>query len=72
MISGDEAAVQEVSDTLGRLNLDLSFQNDKAAEMLAYLPNVERINNHSVRFVGSIIEISMFIEFALGYPSTIN
>jgi D-amino peptidase len=56
----------------GPLSLDLTYKNDKAAELIAYLPNVERINNHSVRFVGSIIEVSMFIEMALGYPSTLN
>jgi D-amino peptidase len=56
----------------GPLTLDMSYQNDKAAELIAYLPNVERINNHSVRFVGSIIEVSMFIEMALGYPSTLS
>ncbi len=31
-----------------------------------------RIDNHTVRFVGSIVEISMFIEMALGYPPTMN
>ena len=121
MISGDDAAVSEVSDMLGPiegavvkwhyghtsartlmpeaaqalirekakagierrkglkpfhiegpLTLDLTYKNDKAAEMIAYLPNVERIDNHSVRFVGSIIELSMFIEMALGYPPTMN
>ena len=121
MISGDEAAVREVTDMLGPiegavvkwhyshtsgrtlmpeaaqalikekvraglkrrhqleplrmgdpLTLDMTYKNDKAAEMIAYLPNVERIDNHTVRFVGSIIEISMFIEMALGYPPTMN
>ena len=121
MISGDEAAVREVSDMLGpiegavvkwhyshtsgrtlmpeaalalikekveaglgrrgqlepfkiegSLALDMTYKNDKAAEMIAYLPNVERIDNHTVRFVGSIVEISMFIEMALGYPPTMN
>jgi D-amino peptidase len=56
----------------GPLALDLGFKNDKSAELLAYLPNVERIDNHTVRFVGSIIEVSMFIEMAVGYPSTFN
>lgn len=121
MISGDEAAVREVSDMVGPiegavvkwhyshtaarslmpeaalalikekvqaglkrrgelepyriegpLTLDLTYKNDKAAEMIAYLPNVELIDNHTVRFIGSIIEISMFIEMALGYPPTMN
>lgn len=65
-----------VSDMLGPiegpLTLDLTYKNDKAAEMIAYLPNVERIDNHTVRFVGSIIELSMFIEMTLGYPPTMN
>jgi len=45
--------------------------NDKAAELMAYLPIIERVDNHTVRFNGSIIEVSMFIEMALGYPSTL-
>lgn len=121
MISGDHAAVREVSDALGPiegavvkwhyshtsgrslmpeaaralirekvqaglkrrqelkpfriegpLTLDLTYKNDKAAELIAYLPNVELIDNHTVRFVGSIIDLSMFIEMALGYPATMN
>ena len=121
MISGDDAAVREVSDMLGPiegavvkwhyshtsgrtlmpeaaqalikekvqaglrrrqelepfriegpLTLDLTYKSSKAAEMIAYLPNVELIDSHTVRFVGSIIEISMFIEMALGYPPTMT
>ncbi len=121
MISGDDAAVREVSDMLGPIEgavvkwhishasgrtlmpeaaqalikekaqaglrrrlelkpfriegpliLDLIYKNDDAAEIIAYLPNVELIDNHTVRFVGSIIELSMFIEMALGYPPTMN
>ena len=56
----------------GLLSLDLTYKNDKAAELIAYLPNVELIDNHTVRYVGNIIEISMFIEMALGYPATMN
>ncbi len=121
MISGDEAAVREVSEMLGPiegavvkwhsshtsgrtlmpkaaqalikekvqsglrrrqelkpfrikgpLTLDLMYKNNKAAELIAYLPNVELIDNRTVRFVGSIIELSMFIEMALGYPTTMK
>ena len=56
----------------GPLTLDLTYQRDKAAELIAYLPNVDRLDNHTVRFVGTIIEISMFIEMAMGYPSTLT
>ena len=121
MISGDDAAVREVSDMLGPiegavvkwhyshtsgrtlmpeaaqalirekvraglrrrqelkpfriegpLTLDLTYKKAEAAEIIAYLPNVELIDNHTVRFVGSIIEISMFIEMALAYPATMT
>jgi D-amino peptidase len=117
MISGDDAAVREVSDMLGPIEgavvkwhyshtsgrtlmpeaaralikekvtaglrrrgqlepfriegplaLDMTYKNKKAAEMIAYLPNVELIDSHTVRFVGSIVGISMFIEMALDYP----
>jgi D-amino peptidase len=56
----------------GPLSLDLVFKNAKAADLIAYLPNVELIDNHTVRYVGDIIEISMFIEMALGYPVAMN
>lgn len=121
MISGDDAAVREVSDMLGPiegavvkwhyshtsgrtlmpeaaqalirekvraglkrrrelkpfriegpLTLDLTYKNTHAAEMIAYLPSVELIDSHTVRVVGSIIELSMFVEMALGYPPTMN
>jgi D-amino peptidase len=121
MISGDDAAVREVSDMLGPIEgavvkrqlghtsaqtlmpkaaqalikekaqaglrrrqeiqpfciegplaLDLTYKSDRAAELIAYLPNVERVDNHTVRLVGTIIELSMFIEMALGYSPTMT
>jgi D-aminopeptidase len=37
-------------------------------ELLSYLPNVERVNSHTVRFVGQdILEVSRFLSVALGY-----
>ncbi|MGH7445297.1 MAG: M55 family metallopeptidase [Longimicrobiales bacterium] len=50
------------------VTLELTFKNYRPAEMLAYLPNVERVDAHTVRFVGrDIIEVSKFIEFAMTY-----
>ena len=121
MMSGDDAAVKEVSSTLGniegaiikwgishtsgrtlmpkaaqalikekvkaglsRLNdikpfsikgpltLNITFKNDEASELLAYLPNVELIDNRTISYVGNIIEISKFIEFVTGYPDTMK
>ena len=50
------------------LTLELSLKHYRPVELLSYLPNVERVNSHTVRFVGQdIIEISRFLRVALGY-----
>jgi D-amino peptidase len=59
-------------DIPGPLSLDLAYKNSDAAEIIAYLPNVERVDNRTVRFVGDIIELSMFLEMALGYPDVMS
>lgn len=52
----------------GPVTLDLSFKNYMPAEVLAYLPNVERVDSHTVRFVGKdMTEVSKFIEFVTNY-----
>ena len=46
------------------IQLDIVFKNYRPAEVLAYLPMVERTTAHSIRFTGrDIIEVSKFIEF---------
>ncbi len=50
------------------VQLDVVFKNYRPAEMLAYLPMVERTTAHSVRFTGrDIVEVSKFIEFIVTY-----
>lgn len=52
----------------GPITLDLTFKNYRPAEMMAYLPNVERIDAHTVRFIGrDMREVSSFLEFAMTY-----
>lgn len=52
----------------GDVTLDVSFKNYRQAELLAYLPIVERLDAHTIRFVGrDMVEISKFIEFMDGY-----
>jgi D-amino peptidase len=52
----------------GPLELEISFKNYMPAELMAYLPNVERVDAHTVRFVGrDMTEISKFIEFTTSY-----
>jgi len=56
----------------GPLQLNLTYKSSKAAEVIAYLPNVELIDAYTIRFVGNIVEVTMFIEMAVGYPPTMN
>lgn len=57
----------------GPVTLDLTFKNYMPAELLAYLPNVERVDAHTVRFVGTDMrEVSMFLEFALSYRADVT
>lgn len=57
----------------GPVSLDLSFKHYRAAELLAYLPIVQRVASHTARFTGrDILEVSRFIEFALSYQPDIT
>jgi D-amino peptidase len=50
------------------LELEISFKNYMPAELMAYLPNVERVDAHTIRFVGrDMTEISRFIAFTTRY-----
>jgi D-amino peptidase len=52
----------------GPVTVDISFKNYMPAEVLAYLPNVERVDSHTVRFVGKdMTEVSKFLEFVTNY-----
>jgi len=48
--------------------LELQLKHYQPVELLAYLPNVEKVNSHTIRFVGKdMIEISKFLRVVLGY-----
>ncbi len=50
------------------VTLEITFKNYRPAEILAFLPNVERIDAHSVRFVGKdILEVVRFLSFVTNY-----
>jgi D-amino peptidase len=50
------------------IELELSLKNYRPVEVLGYLPNVERINSHTIRFTGEdMIEISNFLTFVTNY-----
>lgn len=55
------------------LALEISFKNYMPAEVMAYLPVVERVDAHTVRFMArDAVELSKFIEFALTYGASIT
>jgi len=57
----------------GRVSLDVSFKNYRQAEMLAYLPIVERTDSHSIRFVGDdMVAVSKFVQFMDGYETSLT
>lgn len=50
------------------IQVDVRFKNYRPAEVLSYLAIVERMDAHSIRFIGKdMIEISKFMEFILTY-----
>ncbi len=64
-----EAALRRLGDyqplkTSFPVQLEVQFKNYRAAEILAYLPIVERIDAHAIRFQArDMVEASKFLEF---------
>ena len=57
----------------GNINLEIGFKHYRQAELLAYLSNVDRVDSHTIRFVGNnIVEASMFVQFINGYSSGLS
>ena len=67
------AAIKRISEFTpfvlqGPLEVDLSLKHYRPVELLAYLPNVERINSHTLRYVAEdMTDVSRFLRVALGY-----
>lgn len=52
------------------LRLDVTFKNYTPAEIVAYLPGIQRVNAHTIRFAGrDILEVSKFIQFLTTYQA---
>ena len=67
---GSEVAIDDFEPFRldGPIELELSFKNYRAAEVLSYLPIVDRVDAHTVRYVADdMVAISTFIEFAMTY-----
>ena len=50
----------------GPIEADIVLLSRRGAELMDYLPNVERTNSHTIRFVGKdMVEVSSFLQFAI-------
>lgn len=55
------------------IQLEVTFKNYRPSEVLSYLSNVERIDAHSIRFIGKdMVEVSKFLEFLVTYSSDLT
>lgn len=55
------------------VTLDLTFKNYRPAEVLAFLPNVERMEARTVRFVGrDMVEVAAFMAFVGSYEAGLS
>lgn len=55
------------------LTLEISFKNYLITEVLDYLPIVERLDSHTIRYVGTnIVEITDFLTFILHYRADLS
>lgn len=50
------------------IDVELSLKHYRAVELLGYLPNVERLSSHTIRFIADDMEqVSKFMTFVLDY-----
>jgi D-amino peptidase len=69
------AAVHRIADfkphkLKGPVTLDVSFKNYRPVELLGYLPIVERVDSHTIRYrAADMTQVSKFLVFALEYHS---
>lgn len=80
--AGQKLVAQGVENALARLDqfkaqpipensvLEVVCKQQKAAELLDYLPNVERTDNFTIRFVGKdMVEIAKFLQYLIASGS---
>ena len=55
------------------VTLEVTFKSYRPAELLAYLPSVERADAHSIRFIGQdVLDVSRFLQVLTGYSATLE
>lgn len=54
----------------GPVRLDVTFKNYTPAEITAYLPGIQRLDAHTIRFTGrDVIDVARFIQFLTTYQA---
>ena len=54
------------------ITLDVTFKSYTPAEIASYLEGVERVDAHTIRYVGTdMVEISRFLQFLGGYSASL-
>ncbi len=54
------------------VHLEIEFKNIRPAEILSYLPIVDRVGPRTIRFIGKdMIEVSKFLEFVVTYSPSL-
>ncbi len=55
------------------IEFDVTFKNYRPSQLLAYLPQVERVDSHRIRFIGDdMVEVSRFFTFMMNYDSSLT
>jgi D-amino peptidase len=55
------------------VQLEVSFKSYRPPQLLGYLPIVEQIDSHSIRYTGrDMIEVSKFLEFMTSYSASLE
>ncbi len=55
------------------IQFEVTFKNYQPSQLLAYLPQVERIDSHSIRFVGDdMVDVSTFYTFMMNYSASLE
>lgn len=57
----------------GPIELEVSFKNYRPPQLLSYLPTVEQVDSHTIRYVGEdMVAISKFLEVITSYQVSLS
>ena len=58
---------------VGPIELEVSFKNYRPPQLLSYLPTVEQVDSHTIRYVGEdMVAISKFLEVITSYQVSLT